>query len=320
MKATGVYYVAPEKVELREFEVGDPDLYQVQIELKASALCAWDQAIYKGILPDGTSHPLLHGHEGVGIVRKVGERVTGFQPGDKVTAMGNEAGLFGQYANVPATAISKLRDNVEDYQNWIAEPVSCVLNGVEWCKLMPGDRVALVGTGFMGLLFMQALAHTLAQEVIAMDIDAHRLELAKQFGADQVINLSTPEGQQAVEALKANPVDVMVEAAGAQPAFDLNYEILRRAGRLNIFSWHKGGDRRVDLGAWHMMGIEVYNASPSISPHFGEIFRRTVPLMEKGIFDLKPLITHVMPVDQAPEMFEIASHQSDGYIKGVLTW
>ncbi len=320
MKATGVFYVAPEKVELREFEIGDPDLFEVQIELKASALCAWDQALYKGILPAGTRYPFLHGHEGVGIVRKVGERVTGFQPGDKVSAMGNDSGLFGQFANVPASALAKLGDDVEDYENWIAEPVACVLNGIEWSQLLPGDRVALVGTGFMGLLLMQALAHTLVQEVIAVDLDPHRLELARQFGADQIINLGTDEGRDAIEALEEQPVDVMIEAAGSQPAFDLNYDILREAGRLVIFSWHKAGDRRVDLGEWHMMGLEVYNASPSISRHFSQIFARSVPLMQKGIFDLKPLITHVMPVAQAPEMFEIASHQSDGYIKGVLHW
>lgn len=320
MKATGVFYVAPEKVELREYEIGDPDLFEVQIELKATALCAWDQALYKGILPAGTTYPFLHGHEGVGIVRKVGARVKGFQPGDKVTAMGNDSGLFGQYANVPAQGLAKLRDSVTDYEHWLAEPVACVVNGIEWCKLVPGDRVALVGVGFMGLLFMQALAHTLVREVIAMDIDPRRLELARQFGADQVINLATPEGMQAVEALKAHPVDVMVEAAGAQPAFDLNYGILRQAGRLNIFSWHKEPFRKVDLGAWHMMGIEVYNASPNISPNFAKIFSRTVPLMEKGTFDLKPLVTHVLPADEAVRMFDIASHQSDGYIKGVLRW
>lgn len=320
MKATGVFYVAPEKVELRDFEIGDPDLFEVQIELKATALCAWDQALYKGILPAGTTYPFLHGHEGVGIVRKVGERVAGFEVGDVVTAMGNNAQLFGQYANVPAVAAAKLDPSVTDYENWLAEPVACVMNGIEWCKLVPGDRVALVGTGFMGLLLMQGLSHTLAQEVIAMDIDARRLNLARKFGADQIIDLSTDDGRAAAAALADNPVDVMIEAAGAQPAFDLNYTILREAGRLNIFSWHKADYREVDLGAWHMMGIQVYNASPNISSNFASVFARAVPLMEKGIFDLEPLVSHVMPAEQAPEMFEIASHQSDGYIKGVLLW
>ncbi|MFO7917946.1 MAG: zinc-binding dehydrogenase [Anaerolineae bacterium] len=320
MKTTGMFYTANREVELREFEIDEPDREEVQIELKASALCAWDRALYEGMLPEGATYPFLHGHEGVGIVRRVGSRVTGLEEGDKVTAMGNNSHLFGHIANVPADCVARLNDDVEDYENWLAEPVACVMNGLEWCKIRPGDRIALVGTGFMGLIFAQGLVHSLAQKVIAMDIDETRLELARTFGVDQVINLNTDQGQEAVDALAEDPVDTMVETAGVQAAFDLNYDILRRAGTLNLFSWHKHGDRRVDLGAWHGMGLKLYSTSPSIAPDFARIFARAVPMMEKGVFDLKPLITHVMPVDKAPEMFDIAAEQEDGYIKGVLVW
>lgn len=320
MKTQGIFYVAPNKVELREFELPEPDLYQVQIELKASALCAWDQALYKGILPAGTTYPFLHGHEGAGIVRKVGARVKGFQEGDLVTAMGDNAGLLGHYANLPPTAISKLKPDVTDFEHWQAEPVSCAMNGIEWCRVTPGDRVAVIGTGFMGLLLVQGLVHTPAAEVVAIEINPVRLELAKQFGATGVINPHTDGGAEALKALAAHPFDIVVEAAGTQEAFDYHYALLRKQGKLCIFSWHKDGARRVDLGAWHMSGYEVGNASPSISPNFSRIFARAVPLMEKGVFDLKPLVTHVMSPEQAPELFEIAAHQRDGYIKGVIRW
>lgn len=320
MKATGLFYSGQEKVALLEYEIGDPDEFEVQIEVKASALCAWDQAMYKGMVPRNLTYPFLHGHEGVGVVRKIGRRVTGLSEGDLVSAMGNDSRLFGQIANVPSNCVAKLQPGISDYEYWIAEPVSCVMNGLEWCKLVPGDRVAVVGIGFMGLLFVQGLAHTLAQEVIAVDIEPVRLGLASQFGADQTINLATDEGKQAVEALKSNKVDVFVDVAGAQSAFDLNYDILRRAGRLNMFAWHKGGDRRVDLGAWHGMAIEFISSSPGSAKDFASIFARTVPMMEKGVFDLRSLVTHVMPPERAQELFEIAAHQSDGYIKGVIRW
>jgi threonine dehydrogenase-like Zn-dependent dehydrogenase len=320
MKTTGVFYAGEETVSLMDFELPAPDLYEVQIELKASALCAWDQAIYKGTRPGDVEYPFLHGHEGVGVVTAVGSRVEGFEPGDLVAAMGNDSKLLGHHANVPQQYVAKLEPDVTDYENWIAEPVACVMNGLEWSKLLPGDRVAVVGTGFMGLLFVQGLAHALVSEIIAMDIEPVRLGLAQDFGADQIINLATDEGKQAAAELAENPVDVMVEVAGAQPAFDLNYSLIRRGGRLNVFSWHKGGDRRVDLGAWHGMGLEVVNASPSIAPDFSRVFARTVPMMERGVFDLEPLITHVVSPEEAPELFETAAHQDDGYIKGVIRW
>jgi 2-desacetyl-2-hydroxyethyl bacteriochlorophyllide A dehydrogenase len=320
MKTEGIFYVAPNKVELRELEVGDPDLYQVQLELKATAICAWDQALYKGILPAGTTYPFLHGHEGVGVVRKVGSRVTGYKEGDLVTSMGDNAGLWGHYANVTQTAVSRLRPDANDYEHWQAEPVACVMNGIEWCRVVPGDRVAVIGTGFMGLLLVQGLVHTTAAEVVAIEINPFRLELARQFGATQIINPHTAEGAEALKALASRPFDIVVEAAGTQEAFDYHYSLLRKQGKLCIFSWHKDGARSVDLGAWHMSGYEVGNASPSISPNFSRIFARAVPLIEKGVFDLKPLVTHVMSPEQAPELFEIAAHQSDGYIKGVVRW
>ncbi|MGI6368841.1 MAG: zinc-dependent alcohol dehydrogenase [Anaerolineae bacterium] len=320
MKTEGIFYVAPNKVELREFEIGDPDLYQVQLELKATAICAWDQALYKGILPAGTTYPFLHGHEGVGIIRKVGARVKGYKEGDLVTTMGDNAALWGHYANVGPAAISLLKPDVTDYEHWQAEPVSCVMNGVDWCRVQSGDRIAIIGTGFMGLLLVQGLVQTPAAEVIAIEPNPDRLALAAQFGATQTINPLTEKGKAAMQALAERPVDIVVETAGTQVAFDQHYAILRKQGKLCIFAWHKDGKRMVDLGAWHMSGYEVGNASPSISPNFARIFARAVSLMEKGVYDLKPLVTHVSSPEDAPKLFEIAAHQSDGYIKGVVRW
>ena len=248
-------------------------------------------------------------------MRKVGARVTGYKEGDLVTSMGDNAGLWGHYANVTQTAVAKLRPEITDYEHWQAEPVSCVMNGIEWCRVVPGDRVAVIGTGFMGLLLVQGLVHTPAAEVVAIEINPVRLELAKQFGATGAINPYTAEGAEAPR-LAARPFDIVV--GGRRGGRDYHYAAPQAASC--CFSWHKDGPRSVDLGAWHMSGYEVGNASPSISPNFSRIFARAVPLMEKGVFDLRPLVTHVMSPEQAPELFEIAAHQSDGYIKGEVRW
>jgi len=320
MKTRGIFYVAPKRIELREFEIGDPDLFEVQIDVKATGICAWDLSLYKGHMHEGASFPLLHGHEGAGIVTKVGARVTQFKVGDKVAAMGDDSALMANVANVPVHCVSKLTDDVEDWQNWIAEPVACVMNGLEWCKIIPGDRIAVVGTGFMGLMFVQVLNYAPVLEVIAMDVDEVRLQMAKDFGADQVINLATPQGQDAVKYLEANPVDIAVECAGNQAAVQTAYKILRKAGRLNIFSAQRGEPRQIDLSTWHNKGFEAYASSPSISPNFAKIYARTVPMMQKGVFDLKSLITHTSSPEEAPELFEIANNKTDGYIKGVILW
>jgi threonine dehydrogenase-like Zn-dependent dehydrogenase len=307
-------------VELREFDITEPDLYEVQVEVKASGLCAWDLHLYEGHLPDGEEHPLLHGHEGAGIVRKVGARVKDLAPGDKVCAMGDYSKLLANRANVPQQYVSKLRQEVTQFEHWIAEPVACVLNGLEWSQIVPGDRIALIGSGFMGLLFIQALRYSLAREVIAIDIDEARLGLAEQFGADVCLNPDRASDARLIAALARDKVDLAIECAGVERTFQMAYEMVRKGGRVNIFSAQRGAPRRVDLAMWHGLGLQVYASSPSIAPDFTRIFARTVPLMERGIFDLKPLVTHVVPPEQAPDLYETALNKRDGYIKGVICW
>ena len=319
-KSEGLFYSAPGRVELLEYDIADPDLYEVQIELQATGLCAWDLALFKGPHPPGTPYPFLHGHEGVGIVRRVGDRVDGLQVGDKVTAMGNDSKLFARLANVPAQYVACLEDDVVDYQHWLAEPVACVANGLEWSHLVPGDRVAVVGTGFMGLMLVQGLRYSLAQQVLALDVDDSRLALALQFGADRAINVGSTSGQEQIEALCREPLDIVIEAAGTQSAFDLSYRILKRGGRLNLFSAQRGESRAVDLLSWHGGGFQVFNTSPSIAPDFARIFGRATKLMQKGIFDLKPLVTHVASPHEAQKLFELAAARGDGYIKGAVRW
>jgi L-iditol 2-dehydrogenase len=320
MHTEGLFYAAPGRVELRPFGLPDPDLYEVQIELKASGLCAWDLHLYEGHLPEGRNHPLLHGHEGAGVVVKLGERAQGFQVGDKVSAMGDDSALLGRHANVPVQYVARLADDVEDFEHWIAEPVACVMNGMEWSQIVPGDRVAVIGTGFMGLMFVQALRYSLAREVIAIDIDEARLALAATFGADQVINSATPAGQARIAALKRERVDLTIECAGVEETFQLAYEMVRKGGRVNIFSAQRGEPRRVDLSLWHSLGLQAYATSPSIAPDFPRIFARTVPLMQRGVFDLRPLVTHTAPPQEAPALYETALHKRDGYIKGAIVW
>lgn len=320
MKTQGVFYVGENQVALREFEIGDPDLYEVQIEVKATGLCAWDLSLYQGHLHAGVSFPFLHGHEGAGVITKVGQRVKGYKEGDKVTAMGDYSALMGHVANVSEKQVAKLTDDVTHYEHWIAEPVACVMNGLEWCHLVPGDRIAVIGAGFMGLLFLQALPHALVSEIIAIDVDAHRLALAKQFGADRIINVSTPEGLAEANAIAQNPVDVAVECAGNQAAFDMSYRIVRKQGRVNVFSAQRGAPRTVDLSMWHGKGVQVYASSPSISPDFARVWARTVPMMQRGIFDLRPLVTHLAPPTDAAALFRTAVSKADEYIKGVIVW
>lgn len=321
MKAMGIFFVAPHRVELREFEIDEPESNQVQVELSVTGICAYDLALFNGFVPKGHRYPFLHGHEGVGIVRKVGATISSLHVGDKVAVMGNASRLFGHVANVPENLAARIPDDAAPAQVWLAEPVSTVVNAFEWCKLLPGDRVAVVGTGFMGLLFVQALKYSLSVQVIAVDVNGRRLDLAAKFGATEIINPATETGRERLAQCKEDPVDVVIESGGAQGTIDLATELVRTAGRLIIFGSHRGeGPRHVDLYEWHHKGLEVYNTSPKLTTDYTRVFRRTVRLMEKGIFELEPLITHTAAPEQAQELLTLASKHRDDYLKGAIMW
>lgn len=322
MKTEGIFYTSPGQVELREFEIDDPGADRVQVELQATGLCAYDFTLFQGKLPSYLAFPFLHGHEGVGIICRVGAGVTGLKEGDRVAAMGNGSRLLGHYTNVDPSMVAPLPHDARPPEEWMAEPVACVVNGLDWSSLQAGDRVAVVGAGFMGLLLIQGLRFTLCAEVIAVDIDDHRLALAKQFGAAEMINPQSAEGQARLEQLERDAaLDVVIEGAGTQPALDVSYRMLRPGGVLNIFSSHRGSDsRRVDIYEWHHRGLRVFNTSPKINPDFARVFQRTVPLIEKGVFDLAPLITHRAPPGEAQALYETALARRDRFIKGVILW
>ena len=321
MKAEGLFYAAPRRVELREIELGDPGPGQVQVEVQVTGVCAYDLSLFQGLLPSHLTFPFLHGHEAVGVVLKVGGNVSALAPGDRVAAMGNSSRLLSRVANVDASLAARVGNDPREPELWLAEPVACVVNGLEWSRLVPGDRVAVVGTGFMGLLFLQGLRRSLCVDVVGIDIDERRLRLARECGATGVVNPETPEGERRLAEMEKDPLDVVIECAGSQAALDLSYRILRPAGILNISSSHRGSGRRsVDVYEWHHKGIAVFNTSPKIAPDFPRVFQRTVKLMARGVFDLRPLITHRTEPAKAQALFELATARGEGYVKGIVEW
>ena len=311
----GLHFVAPGKVEMREVGIPQPGPDEILVEIKACGLCKVDIRAFQG--EARKEYPFLAGHEGAGIVSEVGKGVEGFSPGDKVTLLGG--GHFAKFALVRTAQVAKIPQEVNDFEHWISEPVACATNGMLHSEIVPGDRIVIIGTGFMGLLLVQGLAHSPFGELIALDIDDSRLRLAAEFGAEEILNPASAEDHSRIEELKEREADLVIDASGAAEALDLATQLVCRAGRLVLFGWHYGM-RSVDAKLWHTKGLRVANPSPAINPRFSDIFKRAVRLMRRRVFDLRPLITHALPPERAQELFEIAAEKKDGYIKGVLIY
>lgn len=254
-------------------EVPDPiliDATDAIVGVDTTTICGTDLHILKGDVPETTPGRIL-GHEAVGTVEAVGDAVTSFRPGDRVvvsciSACGRcrfcREGRYGQcrggggwvlghtidgtqadYVRIPFadTSLHKLPGSVSDDEGVMLSdilPTSYevgVLNGA----IRPADVVAIVGAGPIGLAATLTSRLFSPRHVIAIDLADSRLELAKQFGADETVNSGSDDVISRVNALTdALGADVVIEAVGVPETFELCTQLVRPGGRVANIGVH----------------------------------------------------------------------------------
>jgi alcohol dehydrogenase len=240
------------------------------VRVDATTICGSDLHILKGDVPEVTDGRIL-GHEAVGTVEEVGSGVKNLRPGDRVlvsciTSCGAcrfcREGRYGQCLggggwilghNIDGTQAEVVRVPFADTSTYpVPEGVSDeevlmladilptgyevgVLNG----RVQPGDVVAVVGAGPIGLSAILGARLFSPNHVVAIDLAASRLEAAKQFGADVVVNNSTEDPVEAVRSLTGGlGADVAIEAVGTPATFELTTRLVRPAGHVANIGVH----------------------------------------------------------------------------------
>lgn len=310
MHGTTIRYLDDGRIELVEVKVSDPGDDEIQVQGGACGICSWD--INTAKLGSRMKPMAPPGHEGVGHVVKVGKNVTGFQEGDRVAGGG-----FATLRNLAAQRVYKIPESPLADEYWVVEPVSCAVTGLDHCRLKPGDRVAVVGCGFMGLLIIQGLLHSPLDQLTVLDINADRLALARRLGVTETYDLTQNDAESLAQELKSREFDVVVDTSGVQAGLDMATAIVKRGGLINLFGWIKGQTATFDPTAWHGGGYTIINSSPSSK--LRDPFPPAIRLMQRGIIDLRPLVTHVKPLPDYPALMEEILHGDGSYVKGVVT-
>ena len=309
MNGTTIRYNSDGSIDLVETQVPDPDYGEIQVENGVCGICSWDIATSK--MGDKMYPMAPPGHEGLGYVTKVGSGVSGFKEGDRVAGGG-----FASVRNISSSRAYRIPDSDLSDEFWIVEPVSCVVTGLDHCRLRPGDRVAVVGCGFMGLMLLQGLLRSFAEQVIAIDIVEARLELARHLGVEETYDVSKLDVSELALTLKERGFDVVVDTSGSQQGLNLATNIVKRGGLVNLFGWIKGAAATFDPTAWHLGGFTVVNSSPSAQ--IRDPFPPAIQLIESGIIDLKPLVTHVVPLAEYSSLMQNIIAGEPSYVKGVV--
>ncbi len=321
MKVEALFVVEPNKIEIMPVEISPPQYNEVQVQTKAVGICAWDSYLYRG-MDAPKPCPYRIGHEGVGIIIDKGEGVKNLEIGDQVFAGTGGDEMMATHFNVEYDCVAKLPKKETDYAKWVGEPVVCVVNILNKANIQPGDSVALIGAGYMGLLTLQGLMRgSQAGKVTVFDINDNALSIASGY-TDNCFNINSEEGKDQINKIKSEGgVNIVIEFAGNQQALDLASSLTSNAyGKLVIGSWHRG-ERTYDGTRWHTTGLEVLNIAPKSTLHFRDLTQGTANLIEKGVYDTKRLITHTAKFGDMEGMnsiFEESIKKIDGYIKGVI--
>ncbi len=303
-------YLDDGSIELFEQVVSDPGENEVQVEGGACGICSWDVVTAK---LGNQMHPMAPpGHEGVGYVAKIGAGVTDFKEGDRVVGGG-----FANIRNLSAQRVFKIPESDLPDEYWIVEPVSCAVTGIDHCQIQPGNRIVVVGCGFMGLLILQGLLRYPLDDLIVLDIVQSRLDLAQQLGVGEVYNTAQVDLSDLSRELKSREIDVVVDTTGSQAGLDLSTDIVKRGGRINLFGWLKGQRASFDPTKWHLGGFTVVNSAPASK--LRDTFDPAIRLIHKGIIDLKPLVTHTATLQDYPSLMAQIVAGDESYIKGVVT-
>lgn len=199
---------------------------ELKVKIDSCGLCGGDTMEWYLV----HKAPVVLGHEPTGVVTEVGEGVSGFKPGDRVFVHHHVPCMschhcrrgyftmcenfrqshiypcaFAEYIRVPAENVQHdvhvLPDSVSFEEGTLVEPMACVVKGIKLAGIQPGDTVAVVGSGFIGLGFIQLARVWGAGKVVAFDFNAWRLEKGLELGADFAINSAEEDGLAALKAI-----------------------------------------------------------------------------------------------------------------------
>ena len=325
----------PKDLRIEECEVDALGPGQVRIKMAAGGVCGSDLHYFNhgGFGTVRIREPMILGHEVSGRIEALGEGVENLAVGELVAVNPSRPcghcgfcaeglrnhcenmrfygsampfphiqGAFREVLIANANQCVKAGD-LSPGEAAMAEPLSVCLHGTRRAGEMLGKRVLVTGCGPIGLLIILVARRAGAAEIVATDLSDNALSYAKAAGADQVINVMDNSDALSEFAAGKGTFDVMFEASGANVALNAAIPTMRPRGV--VMQLGMGGDMTIPMQQITAKELDLRGCF-----RFHEEFQTAVTLMQKGLIDVKPLITHTMPLDDALAAFEIANDRS----------
>lgn len=333
MRAVVIHEAKDLRIEEREVAPLAPG--QVRIRMEAGGVCGSDLHYYNhgGFGTVRVKEPMILGHEVSGRIEALGEGVAGLNIGELVAVSPSRPcgacgycqqglpnhcqnmrfygsampfphiqGAFREVLIADASQCAPAGE-LSAGEAAMAEPLSVCLHAVRRAGEMLGKRVLVTGCGPIGLLIILAARRAGAREIVATDLSENALKYARECGADRTINIAQDPDALAEYSVGKGTFDVMFEASGANVA--LNAAIMTMRPRGVVMQLGMGGDMTIPMQQVTVKELDLRGCF-----RFHEEFATAVTLMQKGLINVKPLITHTMPMEDAKAAFEIANDRS----------
>ncbi|GAB3597744.1 alcohol dehydrogenase catalytic domain-containing protein [Microbacterium tumbae] len=304
--------VGPRRSTLVELADAVPGPRQVVLDILASGVCTSDRTAWSD--HDPASAPTRLGHENVGRVSAVGSEAGRWQVGDVVTGLGGEG--FATKAVFDADALVPLPAGIAP-EHALGEPLAVLEEAISRAGIRPGDRVAVVGLGFMGLGLLQLAALRLPSLLVGIDPRPGNDALALRLGAHEVHRPDALPAEFTSGGARELRFDVVIEAAGVTSALATSSQVVRPYGTVCVVGYHHSGDAPMDMELWYK-GATVVNGFSPHRPRTLRAMRDGIRMIADRTFSYDALITHRFGLDEVDAAFELMHAHPAGFVKSVI--
>ncbi|HEX3000260.1 MAG TPA: alcohol dehydrogenase catalytic domain-containing protein [Armatimonadota bacterium] len=332
--------------QMEMMDVPQPELQadtDVLIRMKTVGVCGSDVHYYVDgkIGSQVVQYPFTVGHEGSGVVEKVGPAVTRVRPGDRIAiepAMpcwqcdqcladrphtcrklrylgcpGQADGCLSEFIVMPEASCCPIPATMSFDEAAISEPLSIGVYGVKQSIPMEGAKVGILGAGPIGLsVLMPARAQGAAKIFITDRIDA-RLKLARKAGADWSGNPDHEDVVAAITAIEPSQMDVVFECCGQQEALDQASELLKPGGKLMMI-----GIPTVDRVSFSIDKLRRKEICIQNVRRQNHCVQPALDMIARKDFNVAVMATHRFPLAQTKEAFDMVAAYRDGVVKAMI--
>lgn len=332
--------------QIQMYEVPDPVIKNdtdVLIKMAIVGVCGSDVHYYVSgkIGSQVVQYPFAVGHEGAGVVEKVGSAVNDIKPGDRIAiepavscwrcdqckagrhhtcrnlkflgCPGQIEGCLSEYIVMPQESCFKIKDSMTFEQAAISEPLAIGVYGVKQSVPMQGARIGILGAGPIGLSVLLPAKAQGAGKIYVTDRIDDRVEAAKKAGADWAGN---PDKQNIIEdILKEEPggLDVVFECCGQQGALDQALELLKPGGKLMLIGIPAVDRISFGIDKLRRKEICVQNVRRQV-----DCVQEALDVIDNKEIDVDFMVTHHFPFEKTKEAFDLVANYTDGVIKAMI--